>query len=319
MRLVGAKENFGMIARRPVQQLSGLRAFEAAARLSSLARAAEELRVTPTAVGQHIRALEQYLGVALFRRVGGGVTPTEAALTALPDLRDGFDRLAAAVERLRAGPPRGIVTVTVSPSFAAKWLLPRVDGFRSDHPSIDLRLDVTERMVDFSREDPDIGVRYGSGRYPGLMTELLLDEEVFPVCSPTLAGSDGHALREPGDLVHHTVIHDANIDYDTGFPTWRKWFASAGISGLSPAHELHLNSSFLATQAALAGQGVLLGRSVIVADDLAAGRLVRPFGSQSCSANCAYYVVHRAGTLDRAEVAAFRGWILSQARVNAMT
>lgn len=243
--------------------------------------------------------------------------PTNAAVAALPDLQDGFDRLAAAVERLRARPTRGIVTVTVSPSFAAKWLLPRVEGFRSSHPSVDLRLDVTERMVDFHSEDPDIGVRYGGGRYPGLMAELLFEEEVFPVCSPALVGSDGRALREPADLANYTVIHDANIEYDAAFPTWRKWFASVGIAGLSPAHELHLNSSFLATQAALAGQGVLLGRSIIVADDLAAGRLMRPFGLQSCSANCAYYVVHRADALDRAEVAAFRHWILSQARPDA--
>lgn len=301
------------MVRRPVMQLTGLRAFEAAARHLSFARAAEELSVTPTAVGQHVRALEDWLGVKLFKREPKGLSLTEAATAALPDVRDAFDRLASATHRLRSRASRGIVTVTVPPSFAAKWMLPRLEHFRLLHPGIDLRLDVSERLADFGREDVDVGVRFGGGRYAGVTSTLLLREEVFPVCSPALLAGDP-PLSTPGDLALHTLIHDATISFDTEFPTWRGWLRSVGNPDLSPAAELHLNSSLLATQAAIAGQGVALGRSLVVTDDIAAGRLVRPFGGLTCPVGSAYHVIHRKDAVLAPRVAAFVEWLLSETR-----
>ena len=297
--------------RRPVLQLTGLRAFEAAARHLSFARAAEELHVTPTAIGQHVRALEEWLGVRLFKRVSKGLALTDDAVAVLPDVRDAFDRLASATHRLRAGASRGVVTVTVSPSFGAKWLMPRLERFRALQPGIDLRLDVSERLADFAREDVDVGVRFGGGRYPDLVSTLLMREDVFPVCSPALARAD-LPLRRPEDLAHHTLVHDATISYDD-FPTWRGWLRSVGLPQLAPAAELHLNSSLLATQAAVSGQGVALGRSIVVADDLAAGRLIRPFGDLRCPVGSAYHVVHRADAVRTPRVAAFVAWLVAEA------
>lgn len=302
------------MSRRPVLQLTGLRAFEAAARHLSFARAAGELHVTPTAVGQHVRALEEWLGVKLFRRSAKGLVLTEDAAAALPDLRDAFDRLASVTHRLRAGAARGVVTVTVSPSFAAKWLMPRLEHFRALHPGIDLRLDVSERLVDFARENVDLGVRFGGGKYAGLVATPLMREEVFPVCSPALTAAEP-PLRAPADLARHTLVHDATISFDDGFPTWRGWLRSIGQAELVPAAELHLNSSLLATQAAVSGQGVALGRSIIVADDLAAGRLVRPFGDLACPVSSAYHVVHREDGARSPRVAAFIEWLQLEAQL----
>jgi LysR family glycine cleavage system transcriptional activator len=303
--------------RRPVQQLTGLRAFEAAARHLSLARAAEELHVTPTAVGQHVRALEQWLGVPLFRRTSKGITLTADAEAVLPSLRDAFDQLAAVTHRLKSGADRGVVTVTVSPSFGAKWLMPRLEHFRALHPSIDLRLDVAERLIDFAREDVDVGVRFGGGRYPGLVSTRLLGEDVFPVCSPALI-SGGIPLRSPADLARHTLIHDATISFEDDFPTWGKWLRLVGAPDVHPTSELHLNSSLLATQAAIAGQGVALGRSIVVSDDLAAGRLIRPFGDQKCPIGSAYHLVHRHEATRMPKVSDFIAWIQAEAAKSAI-
>lgn len=304
-----------MSLRRTVLHLSGMRAFEAAARHGSFARAAAELNVTPAAVSQHVRGLEAYLGFRLFRRSAGGLAPTDEALSVLPDVRDGFERLAAAQQRLRSQGAHGTLTVTTSPSFAAKWLMPRIEVFRAQHPDISLRLDVTERLVDFAREEVDLGVRYGRGVYRDLESELLLEEQVFPVCSPLLL--DGAApLRRPADLARHTLIHDATIAFDPGFPNWRTWLAIAGLHELKPAGELHLNSSLLATQAAVDRQGVALGRSVIVADDLRAGRLVRPFGVGGCAVRCAYHLVHRAEVATLPRLLAFKQWLMGEVSVS---
>src|SRR4051794_36642926 len=187
--------------------LNSLRAFEAAARHLSFAEAAAELHVTPAAISHQIKALEADLGVKLFRRFNRAVRLTDAGQACLPGLRDGFERIAEAVARARQGDSVGVLTVTASPAIAAKWLVPRLERFRERHPSIDLRIDASMRLVDFTREDVHVGLRYGGGKYPGLHTELLLRSEVFPVCAPALLKGK-HPLREPEDLRHHTLIHD---------------------------------------------------------------------------------------------------------------
>ena len=301
---------------RTLAHLNALRAFEAAARHLSYARAAAELNVTPAAVGQQVRALEAWLGTPLFHRNAGPpvrLALTDAARAALPDLRDGFDRLAAGLQRLRETRTGGIVAVTVSPAFAAKWLLPRLDGFRAAHPGLDVRLDVTDRLADLRAGEADVGVRYGGGRWPGLEAARLLAEEVFPVCSPGLLKGPP-PLRGPDDLRHKTLIHDATIGFDADFPSWPRWLAAAGVRGVDAGRGLRINASAAVTQAAIAGQGVALGRSVVVADDLAAGRLVRLFPDVRCSVGWAYWVVHTPEGARLAKVAAFRDWLVAEAR-----
>ncbi|RUT96335.1 LysR family transcriptional regulator, partial [Mesorhizobium sp. USDA-HM6] len=198
-----------MSASKSPAYLNALRAFEASARHGSFSAAAGELNVTAAAVGQLVRGLEDWLGVPLFRRSASGrsrLVPTEAALRALPDIKDGLDRLSLGLERLREAVASGVLTVAVSPAFAAKWLLPRIDRFHARWPDTDVRLDTGLRLVDYAAHGIDIGVRYGAGRWNGYTPEKLMDEEVFPVCSPALR--DRLGLNEPADLSRHTLIHD---------------------------------------------------------------------------------------------------------------
>ncbi len=291
--------------------LNALRAFEAAARNQSFSAAAAELHVTPAAVGQLVRSLESLLGAPLFVRSSSGATrlePTDSARRALPDIREGFDRLGLGLARLKEAAPDRTLTVTVSPAFAAKWLLPRIERFQSRHPEIDLLLATSLRPVDLLAERVDIGVRYGAGRWPGLSAVKLMDEQVFPVCAPSRRG-----LRRPADLARSTLIHDLSMPARSGFPTWRTWLDEASLSHVSAAHGLRINNSAAVLQAAIDGMGVALGRSVMVRDDLAAGRLVRPFGERGVLPAQAYYAVYRAGSDARAPVAAFRDWLVEEA------
>lgn len=294
-----------------VTHLNALRALEAAARHQSFSAAAEELHVTPAAVGQLVRTLEAALGAPLFARASSGAVrlqPTDAARRALPDLREGFDRLALGLARLREGAGGGSLTVTVSPAFAAKWLLPRIARFHAAQPGVDLLLDTNLRPVDFLAEGIDIGVRYGAGQWPGLAATRLLDEQVFPVCAPSLRG-----LRRPADLARHVLIHDQSMPARSGFPTWRAWLDAAGAQGVAATHGTRINNSAAVLQAAIDGHGVALARSVMAADDLAAGRLVRPFGAKHAMPALAYYAVHRAEADARPQVAAFRDWLVREA------
>src|SRR5690349_11702865 len=209
--------------------LNALRAFDAAARHLSFAEAAEELHVTPAAISHQIKALEDDLGVKLFRRLNRAVRLTDAGQACLPGLRDGFERIAEAVARARQGDSVGVLTVTSSPAVAAKWLVPRLERFRERHPGIDLRIDASMRMVDLAREDVHVGLRYGAGKYPGLHTEQLLRSQVFPVCAPALLKGK-YPLRKPEDLRHHTLIHDETIPLDPSGPDWTMWLRAAGIT-----------------------------------------------------------------------------------------
>src|ERR1700686_2448763 len=207
--------------------LSALRAFEAAARLKSFSKAAEELNVTPAAVSHQIHALEQDLGVQLFRRLNRAVELTASARVLLPGLSDAFAGIHASVRRLRAHNDTGTLTVTASPSIAAKWLVLRLHRFQAQHLDIDVRISTSDDVVDLTKGDFDIAIRYGTGRYPGLEVELLLQNEVFPACSPRLLEA-GPALRTPDDLRHHALIHDQAVDRDPLAPTWAMWLKGAG-------------------------------------------------------------------------------------------
>lgn len=300
--------------KKPVH-LNALRAFEASARHRSFSAAATELNVTPAAVGQLVRTLEDWLGTPLFvrgTRRRAGLVPTETAERALPDIRAGFDRLTLGLERLQEGAASGMLTVTVSPAFAAKWLLPRIDRFQAGCPDTDVRLETSLRPVDFVARRVDIGVRYGMGSWTGLAADKLLDEEVYPVCSPGLLRRHG-GLRAPADLARETLIHDLSMDGHAGFPTWEAWMEKAGVTGAIPRRGMKINNSAAVLQAAVEGHGVALARSVMAGDDLASGRLVRLFPDIRFVSQMAYYVVYRPERASLPRLAAFRDWLLEEA------
>lgn len=300
--------------RTPVH-LNALRAFEASARHQSFSAAATELHVTPAAVGQLVRTLEDWLGAPLFVRGSHGrtrlvVTPT--AERALPDIRAGLSRLALGLERLKEARAQGVLTVTVSPAFAAKWLLPRIDRFQMVCPDTDVRLDTSLKPVDFVSQHIDIGVRYGAGSWPGLVTEKLMDEEVYPVCSPQLLQARGR-FQAPCDMTRETLIHDLSMDAHTGFPSWEEWLRRAGMTEVNTARGMRINNSAAVLQAAIDGQGIALARSVMARDDVAAGRLLRLFPNLNFASPLAYYVVYRPESADLPRLVAFRDWLLSEA------
>ena len=266
---------------RAPNHLNALRAFEAVARHPSYVAAAEELHVTPAAIGQLIRGLEDALNVELFHRAPSGpsrLTLTDTARSILPELQVGFDLLSTAVERLKASKARITFTVTVPPAFADKWFLSRVERFQSKHPYYDLRIETSGKLVDFTAERIDAGIRYGAGHWPDLVATFLLRDEFFPVCSPTLI-TGKHPLKGPADLKFHSLIHDTSMRTVAAFPTWRSWLKKAGYrDNVDCDRGLQINDSAAAIQTAVAGNGVALGRTSLVERDLLEGRLVRPFG-----------------------------------------
>ena len=284
--------------------LTTLRSFEASARLLSFSKAADELHVTHGAVSRAVRHLEDHMGVKLFKRSVRAVslTPTGAAYAA--SVRDVLRRLASATAQIMDQQSMGVLNISTLDSFAAKWLIPRLFRFRQAHGDIEVRLATSVKLADFVNDGIDIAIRYGSGRYPGVKAELLMREEVFPVCSPMLV-KGSHPLKSAADLKHHTLIHDAfEID-------WAMWLKTAGVEGVDPYRGPRFESSDHAVQAAIQGEGVVLGRSALVADDLKAGRLVKPF-SVSLPADLAYYVAYPAQTSQRPKVRAFRDWLFDE-------
>ena len=299
---------------RRLPPLNALRAFEAAARHLSFTKAAEELYVTQAAISHQIKALEATLDVQLFRRLNRRLMLTDAGQLYLPALTEAFDGIDAATGRLRADENAGSLTVSVANSLAAKWLLPRLPRFRERHPEIDVEVSATDRLVDFGRDNVDMGIRYGLGNYPGLKVDPLMEDTVFPVCSPQLADGrlvDGLVpLRAPEDLRRHTLLHD---DVSTGeAPDWRRWLTAAGVTGVNPERGPRYSHSSLVLQAAIDGQGVALGRSSLVSLDLEAGRLVQPFGP-TLPSHYACYVVSPVATAERPKIKAFRDWLLEEA------
>lgn len=295
---------------RRLPPLNALRAFEASARLLSFARAAEELGVTPPAISHQVRQLEDFLGVRLFRRMTRRIALTEEGSACLPLLTEAFEKMAEAVDLLRRREDAGALTVSVAPSFAAKWLVPHVESFQAAHPEIDLRISANMAPVDFRSEDVDVGIRFGRGGYPGLKSDLLFSEAIAPLCSPALL-EGAHPLRGPADLAHHILLHDDSARPVGPTPDWRLWLRLAGCETVDAARGPRFSHADHALQAAMAGHGVLLGRLSLARDDLAAGRLVRPFGEE-IPTEFGYYLVRPERGPDRPKVAAFRDWILAE-------
>lgn len=295
---------------------TALRALEAAARHQSFSAAAAELHVTPAAIGQLVRSLEDVLGVELFTREKSGarrLIPTDATERALPDIRAGLDRLTRGLSRLQEDANGGLLTVSTSPAFASKWLLPRLEHFQNDWPDTDVRLHTGLNLVDFERDGIDIGVRYGHGQWPGLTADKLMEEEVFPVCASAWLGTHG-PLDHPSQLEGQPLIHDLSVDSRAGFMGWSEWLHRAGAGNVDPTRGLQVNNSAAVLQAAIEGRGVALARSVMARDDLAAGRLVRLFPQIAVAATLAYYIVYRPACASLPKVMQFRDWLQAEAR-----
>ena len=256
--------------------------------------------------------LERISGSGCFTGCNRAIELTASARVLLPGLSEAFAGIQSSVRRLRAHNDTGTLTVTASPSFAAKWLVLRLHRFQERYPEIDVRISATDDVVDLTKGDFDIAIRYGTGNYPGLDVELLFRNEVFPACSPQLLGA-GPPLRTPDDLRHHVLIHDQAVDRDPLAPTWPMWLKAAGVK---PRFRRPLGSAsatgYMALDAAIAGHGVVLAYSTIAAADLAAGRLVRLF-SLALPDLFAYYIVTAPGALERPKVRAFRDWLRQEA------
>jgi len=297
--------------RRRLPPLNALRAFEAAARHLNFSRAADELAVTPGAVSQQIQNLEDYVGGALFKRTPKGLLLTDAAQTALPALREAFDRLAEAASLLTAPADGRRLTVSVAPSFAAKWLVPRLGLFEQAHPQVDVWLSADMEVVDFASGEIDLAIRYGAGRYPGLEVVKLLAETVIPVASPELA--EAHPLNHPADLAQHVLLHDGSPDADDSCPDWPMWLAARGVKGVDGARGPRFNQSSLVIEAAVSGRGVALAKRALAQADLDAGRLVAPMQIAETAVDFAYYVVHPKAKGRLPQLKAFVAWITAQA------
>lgn len=295
---------------RKLPPLNALRSFEVAARCRSFTKAAAELLVTPAAVGQQVRQLEDFMGVRLFRRENRVLVLTPAGEACLPGIREGFAQLAAAVSLAKPQTKAGRLTVSVAPSFAAKWLLPRLHDFELRHPDIDVHVDASMPLVDLHDGSIDVAIRYGSGQYPGLRVERLLGEEIIPVCSPGLRDGD-RPLGSPQDLLAHTLLHDESPDNDPSCPTWPMWLRAAGVHGVDGTRGPHFSQSSLVLEAAVLGRGVALAKATIAADDLAAGKVVRLF-EMSVPLAFAYYLVYPENAGQSPKVAAFRQWLFEQ-------
>jgi LysR family transcriptional regulator, glycine cleavage system transcriptional activator len=305
--------------------LNSLKAFEAAARHLSVKKAAIELNVTSAAVSHQIRTLEDYLGVQLFRRYNRALELTDVAKMALPKLGEGFDCLGQAVAHLRSQQGGGSLTVSSAPSFASRWLMPRLHRFIAAHPEIDVRIsarmrrisvdgkgDVAERAtVEAWLADSAVAILYGRGNVPGILVERLIDLSITPICSPKLLSGE-HPLREPEDLRHHLLLHDDTGELYDNEPFWARWLNAAGVSGVDLNKGPHFSHAVLAFEAAIDGVGVLASMPVLAADDIASGKLVVPF-NLSVNLPDGYYMACNEHADERPAVAAFRKWMREEA------
>jgi LysR family glycine cleavage system transcriptional activator len=292
----------------PLPSLHGLRVFEAAARHMSFTHAARELCISQTAVSHQIKSLEGELGTALFHRAPRRISLTDSGKAWALQLGEIFSRLRAINRSLRKPSHGGrpVVAVSIIPSFGSRWLVPRLGKFLDRHPEVEVRISSSERLVDFEAEAVDLGIRYGSGRYPGLVTEKLADDVWVVVCTPELLARG--RLRSIKDLERQVLLQDDARD------AWSIWLAANGVRAPLAARRTELTDSSMLIEAALRGQGVGLARWSLAVDELAAGRLCLPFPkAQLVPTELAYYVVAPRENLRQPAVASFRAWLLEQA------
>ena len=294
---------------RRLPPLTSLRAFEAAGRHLSFTLAAAELTVTQAAISHQVKALEEHLGAPLFLRLPRQLELTAAGKALLPVVRNAFDEIGESVAALREQVTSAPVTVRLAPSFAAKWLSPRLENFRRRYPNIDLSLTHSNEAVDFARQAIDLAVTYGNGDWPGVVAEKVLSIDFFPICAPGFLEGE-YPLTTPGNLKHYTLLHDDDKK------NWADWLELAGIDDIDPTRGTVMDDTNVLIQAAMDGLGVALGSTHFVADRLESGRLVRPFDTVLHKEG-AYYIVCPKEHLERKEVRAFRDWLLEQSDEDA--
>ena len=301
--------------------LNALRAFECAARHLSFKKAARELHVTAGAVSHQVKLLEDHLGVALFRRLTRALELTAEAQAMLPNVREGLDNLAEAVEQLRARDELQALTVMAPPNFSARWLVPRLSRFTDAHPSLELHLAGRASMID-GRDNasivpplespvdaPVVQVRFGAGHYPGMVVDQVFSARYVPVCSPRLLKGK-HGLKTPADLQYHTLLHDDTV-MEGIRPTWADWLEKAGVDGVDTNRGTHFTDASLALEAAIEGMGVVLTMRPLASVEIDAGRLVVPFDI-AAETPFSFFLVTPEAALNNRSVAAFRDWILAE-------
>lgn len=287
---------------RRLPPLNSLKCFEAAGRLLSFTRAAQELNVTQAAVSHQIKLIEGYLGVPLFARYPRKLALTDQGKSLLPDVTEAFDRMSNAINGLREEPSSKLVSVRLAPSFAAKWLSPRLKYFWLQYPEIDLCLYHAHPAVDFNREEIDIAVTYGKGDWPGVVADLILSLDFFPVCSPSFMSND-KPLSDINNLKYYTLLHDANYE------CWVDWLKLANINEINAGKGTIIDDTNVLIQAAVDGQGVALGSTTFVQDLLDSGKLIKPFDI-TLENEFAYYIVCPEAHLKNPSVLAFKNWLL---------
>ncbi len=286
---------------RPLPPLNALRAFEVAARLLSFTRAADEMNVTQAAISHQVKALEERLGVKLFRRLPRRLLLTDEGQALLPDLRDAFNRMALAVDRISARSATGTLTVSSMTTIVMTWLVPRLPRFQTAHPEIDVRLMTTQRLVDFAREDIDVAIRFGTGKWPGAKVERMFGEVLTPLCGKQFIGR----IKTPSDLRSLPLLRTTEED------EWPIWFAAAGVEAVDGIRGPIFDSTMIGVQAAIDGLGVIMGPAALFADDLASGRLFQPF-PLAVETGKSYWLVTPETMADRPKVKAFRDWIVAE-------
>jgi LysR family glycine cleavage system transcriptional activator len=291
---------------RRLPPLNAVVVFEAAARHLSFTRAAETLHVTQAAVSHQIKSLEEWLGVALFHRLGRGhgLTLTEAGKQYRVKVSAALESLREATAEIARTSRKRSLTITTLDSFGSMWLLPRLSRFLSRRPDVDVRITAADIEADSLDNGADIDVRYGDGHWPGVHATQFLREAVFPVCSPALQRGE-KPLRQPADLRHHTLLHDVMVT------DWRAWLAAAGVTDVDPVRGSSFNHSHLVTQAAINGNGVALGRGALVADSIRRGELVKPF-ALALPSEYSYFVVCSKTAAADTVAAEFRDWLVEE-------
>jgi LysR family transcriptional regulator, glycine cleavage system transcriptional activator len=290
-----------------------LRTLLTAGKHLNFTRAADELGLTPAAVSFQIKEIEEQLGMKLFMRTSRSIRLTEAGTILCEASSEAIDVLHRAVSKAhKAARGTAQLKVTVDPQFATKWLMRRVERFRKLHADIELRFDIAYEVRDFDVDDIDIAIRFGAGKYPGLTANRLFDNVIVPVCSPRLLTS-GRPLKEPRDLLHHTLAHIEWSRQGVTWPNWRMWMAAAGVNDFDDSHTIVFEKSSEAVDAAMAGNAVALADFAMVANDLSEGRLVRPFDlSIKMPSEYAYFLVYPDEAAPDRRIVAFRDWILGE-------
>jgi LysR family glycine cleavage system transcriptional activator len=281
--------------------MQALRAFEATARERSLTRAADSLHVTHGAISHQIKSLEADLGVRLVERAGRGVRLTDEGERFAARVRTAFGELIAAVQEISMRANPRLLRVSVVPSFAARWLLPRIGRFVAAHPDIDLDVSANMANVDFQRDDADVAIRYGFGQWSGVRIEHLLDDSFFPVCSPRIAGG---VPKRPADLARYPLLRADN-------EPWKPWFEAAGLDWPEPTRGPIFNDSSHMMQAAAEGEGIALGRATLLGNDERNGVLIRPFTIE-VPAPRRFFLVYPPRKADLPKLATFRAWLQAE-------